>query len=103
MYTYARIYKYTRVQTDRGESNRDDTLSSFEMSKLMAVNKISIRLNDQTEKFDRGRLNFLSVFAIARIIVFTEMSIFSQEFGNLQKSKRLYYLNSLNTFVLSPV
>jgi len=48
MYTYTRIYRYTRVQTDRGESNRD-TLSSFEMSKLMAVNKISIRLNDQTE------------------------------------------------------
>ena len=41
--------RYTRVQTDRGESNRDDTLSSFEMSKLMAVNKISICLNDQME------------------------------------------------------
>jgi len=41
--------RYTRVQTDRGESNRDDTLSSFEMSKLMAVNKISISLNDQME------------------------------------------------------
>lgn len=49
MYTYTHIYRYTRVQTDRGESNRDDTVSSFEMSKLMAVNKISIRLNDQTE------------------------------------------------------
>jgi len=43
------------------------------------------------------------LFATAWIIVFTEMSIFSQEFWNLQKSKRLYYLNSLNTFVLSPV
>lgn len=101
MYTYTRIYRYTRVQTDRGESNRDETLSSFEMSKLMAVNKISIRLNDQTENSivedwtswaslrPRGQLY------LPRWVYFLK---------NLEicKSKRLYYLNSLKYLRVEP-